>query len=440
MFVLVGLVGLKTTFALNNNIAVALDQNEDIIVDVLTSIVIKSPEAKSYLRGDINLVADISGVQPGVTDTAVMENLSLVWQASLSSETPVKLIIGKVKCSVGSKECTISWNTKSVKDGAYTIGITTSDNLNKSEPVDITVDNTAPEITVAPYITTQTDQNITVTATTNEGTLNFNSHTFTENGSFNFIATDLAGNITTKTVTITNIDKTVPSTLLGINIVHPANKLSYKIGEALDITGLVVAGNYKNGTSKIEDITLEDITGFDSSIAKNGQILIITFGGKTATYAIDIKAESVSGGGGSSSGGGGSYIRRPAFVFSATPPVGQVLGASTENNGVCSSKFYLNKYIKSGSRDNDVTEVVKLQLFLNEYLGTKLLTDGNYGPDTVVAVNAFQIKNRQQVLVPWIPYGLEDSSRGTGYVFKTTKRWINLIKCPELNIPMPNLN
>ena len=42
-------------------------------------------------------------------------------------------------------------------------------------------------------------------------TLNSDSHTFTENGSFDFIATDRAGNSTTKTVTITNIDKTNPT-------------------------------------------------------------------------------------------------------------------------------------------------------------------------------------------------------------------------------------
>jgi len=73
------------------------------------------------------------------------------------------------------------------------------------------VDWTAPVITIDSYITASTNKDITVTASTNEGTLNTTSHTFTANGSFDFIATDSAGNVTTKTVTISNIDKDAPS-------------------------------------------------------------------------------------------------------------------------------------------------------------------------------------------------------------------------------------
>lgn len=80
----------------------------------------------------------------------------------------------------------------------------------ESEPVKI--DKTQPVITLGTYNSTDwTNQDIVVTASTNEGTLNTTSHTFTENGSFDFIATDKAGNITTETVIITNIDKTPPT-------------------------------------------------------------------------------------------------------------------------------------------------------------------------------------------------------------------------------------
>ncbi|MDQ6423638.1 DUF4082 domain-containing protein [Paenibacillus sp. LHD-117] len=76
----------------------------------------------------------------------------------------------------------------------------------------------APVITIGDYITTPTNQDITVTASTNEGTLNAVSHTFTENGSFDFVAT-YNGISTTVTVTIDNIDKTAPV----IDIVSPTN-------------------------------------------------------------------------------------------------------------------------------------------------------------------------------------------------------------------------
>jgi hypothetical protein len=72
------------------------------------------------------------------------------------------------------------------------------------------IDKTAPTITLGTYSTAPTNQDITITATTNEGTLNTTSHTFTQNASFDFIATDTAGNITTKTITISNIDKQKP--------------------------------------------------------------------------------------------------------------------------------------------------------------------------------------------------------------------------------------
>ena len=72
------------------------------------------------------------------------------------------------------------------------------------------IDKTPPIITIGDYTTSPTNQDITVTASTNEGTLNFTSHLFTANGSFDFVATDAAGNVTTQTVTISNIDKVAP--------------------------------------------------------------------------------------------------------------------------------------------------------------------------------------------------------------------------------------
>lgn len=74
-------------------------------------------------------------------------------------------------------------------------------------------DTTPPIITINSYNTNLTNQNITISASTNEGTLNFTSHTFESNSSFTFIATDGVGNTATETVTINNIDKTPPTLL-----------------------------------------------------------------------------------------------------------------------------------------------------------------------------------------------------------------------------------
>ena len=90
------------------------------------------------------------------------------------------------------------------------------------------VDGTSPEITIDPYITTPTNADITVTASTNEGILNTLSHTFSENGSFTFTATDDAGNVTNRAVTITNIDKIAPKIILaGASVMDVAQGTSY---------------------------------------------------------------------------------------------------------------------------------------------------------------------------------------------------------------------
>lgn len=80
-----------------------------------------------------------------------------------------------------------------------------------------TLPDVTPTITVNPYIMTPTNQDITVTASTDVGTLNTTSHTFTANGSFDFIATNGAA-MATQTVTISNIDKNPPSVVGDIYI------------------------------------------------------------------------------------------------------------------------------------------------------------------------------------------------------------------------------
>ncbi|MFH5835255.1 bacterial Ig-like domain-containing protein [Proteiniclasticum sp. C24MP] len=98
-------------------------------------------------------------------------------------------------------------------------------------------------------------------------------------------------------VTVTVDGKTAAFTVDIISIVlesieitkQPA-KLSYFVGEELDLTGLEVTGTYNNGDKKIEAITMDNITGFSSSQAETGQIVTVTVNGKTATFAVDIIA------------------------------------------------------------------------------------------------------------------------------------------------------
>ena len=111
------------------------------------------------------------------------------------------------------------------ENGSFTfIAVDAWGNKSTKTVVITNIDKELPVITISDYIKTPTNQSITVYATVNKGTLNASSHTFTENGEFTFVATDSLGRTTTKTVTITNIDKIPPVITIGDYIKTPTNQ------------------------------------------------------------------------------------------------------------------------------------------------------------------------------------------------------------------------
>jgi len=155
--------------------------------------------------------------------------------------------------------------------------------------------------------------------------------------------------------------------------------------------------------------------------------------GETKTCTItnnDIGFFVHSGGSGSTGGSvAGASIEVPDSTTEA--PKGEVLGATT-----CSA-IYLNDFLYFGKKNNP-EQVKLLQTFLNEELGLKLVVDGKYGKSTRNAVITFQEKYGTDILTPWAPFGLK-SGKGTGNVYKTTKWKINMIKCADLKLEVPQL-
>ncbi|HKL10837.1 MAG TPA: immunoglobulin-like domain-containing protein [Clostridia bacterium] len=105
-------------------------------------------------------------------------------------------------------------------EGALCIYARTLDNVGNSSgqaSSESKIDRTGPIVSIEDYSTDWTNQNFTVSASdeANDGfslvSFNSESHEFTTNGSFTFTATDEAGNTDSEEVTITNIDKTLPS-------------------------------------------------------------------------------------------------------------------------------------------------------------------------------------------------------------------------------------
>ncbi len=100
--------------------------------------------------------------------------------------------------------------------------------------------------------------------------------------------------LTNSTLTNSTLTNSTQVILNSISITSPANKLSYVVGEPLDINGLVVIGTYSNNSTIIEPVSTSDINGFNSVSATTGQVLTITFQGKTATYSVDIVAPATN--------------------------------------------------------------------------------------------------------------------------------------------------
>ena len=87
---------------------------------------------------------------------------------------------------------------------------------------------------------------------------------------------------------------------------------------------------------------------------------------------------------------------------------------------------------------NDSADVNKLQEFLNSHMDSSLPVTGFFGALTKVAVEAFQTKYYDEVLAPWVPFGLP-ANTATGFVGKTTRWKINDIQCPALDLPFPQI-
>jgi hypothetical protein len=194
-----------------------------------------------------------------------------------------------------------------IDEGGYELVVTTI--AGSSVTISFIIDKTPPVITVDDYITTPTNQDITVSVTTSEGTLNQESYTFTENGSFTFIATDEAGNISEKTVTITNIDKTPPVITVGEYITIPTNQnitvsvttnegtlnqTSYTFTENGSFTFIATdeAGNVSEKTVIITNIdkTLPIVEGVEDQRSYNTNRIIVFDKGQATLNGVPIES------------------------------------------------------------------------------------------------------------------------------------------------------
>jgi hypothetical protein len=89
--------------------------------------------------------------------------------------------------------------------------------------------------------------------------------------------------------------------------------------------------------------------------------------------------------------------------------------------------------------NNNPFEVMKLQAFLNGHMNSGLAIHGIFDIAVMDAVRAFQLLHWEEILKPWVPLGLASEITPTGFVYKTTKHFINSTACPNLELEMPIL-
>lgn len=108
---------------------------------------------------------------------------------------------------------------------------------------------------------------------------------------------------------------------------------------------------------------------------------------------------------------------------------GQVIGGDVLGES-CGLYMNMDQLIRQDGA-NDVEQVKKLQVFLNEWMSAGLPITGFYGPLTTASLNAFQTMYTHEVLTPW------NLTAPTSVVYLSTLRWINMLECPDLALPLP---
>ncbi|MGM0629520.1 MAG: peptidoglycan-binding domain-containing protein, partial [Patescibacteria group bacterium] len=122
---------------------------------------------------------------------------------------------------------------------------------------------------------------------------------------------------------------------------------------------------------------------------------------------------------------GETYYFRPVSKRSGRMAIGEELSFTPQNVSEDAPKCsYLEDYLRI-DLDNDPIEVLKLQVFLNEFEGIDTPVTGTFDQATYDSVVEFQERYFGKVLQPW------GHTSGTGYVYITTKKLINEIVCQK---------
>jgi peptidoglycan/xylan/chitin deacetylase (PgdA/CDA1 family) len=371
---------------------------------ILTSVAV-SPATSSIAVGGKQTLTATPKDQNGTTFVGAT--------TTFSSGTPAVATVDSTGIVTGVTAGTSTITATSVS-GSVTVTGTATVTITETTPTLSSIAITTPATKLSYAIGDTLDlTGLVVTGTNSDGSTLAEPITASNVTGFNSSAAALGQVLTItiggKTATYAvNIGMVLTPLLSSIAITTPATKLVYTVGDALDLTGLVVTATNSDGSTMAIPVIPSYVSGFNSSVAATDQVLTITFGGKTTTYSVNIVAATTpvtgggGGGGGSSSGGGtvtgggghnsgGGYIIPPiaptlAINYPQYPNnnflAGQVLGAQS---------YHFTLTLRRGARGN---EVMELQKFLNNAGYNSGIVDGKFGTKVRLAVINFEKANK----------------------------------------------
>jgi hypothetical protein len=240
---------------------------------VLQSIAITVSPTKTVYT--LNEALDISGL---VVTGTYSDGTTKVETVSLSA------ISGYNANTVGQQTLTVTIDGKTA---TFTVTVSATTDNAVLQSIAIT---SSPTKTVYTLNEALDISGLVVTGTYSDGTTKVETVSLANLSGYNAstagqqtLTVTIGGKTATFTVTVN------PATLQSIAITSSPTKTVYTLNEALDISGLVVTGAYSDGTTKVETVSLSNVSGYNANTAGT-YTLTVTIGGKTATFTVTVSA------------------------------------------------------------------------------------------------------------------------------------------------------
>lgn len=305
----------------------------------------------------------------------------------------------------------------------------------------VTATCTAPSIITDPYICTIPAASLVIGTVYGQALTNIEITPHDAAGNIGTTENQTGDGTSVLIVASTPSDTTAPVITLTTSSTSVSAPFTVTITPSESITGLTLSDiTVINGTAS-------NLLGPDGS---GNYTVVIT--PTTGTVTVQIPTGSVTDGASNSNTTASNTLTINYSLPIITPGSGggvlSTLGWNTVNSSAPNANTtelikdkkscpHFTQYMRYGDRDGKrgISEVKKMQEFLNTHLGTKLPVSGTFGLQTKKAVEQYQKKYADKVLTPW------NLSKPTGRWYQSTRNLANShVGCNEGEVFLDNGN